>query len=368
MSVSAVDDAARRFLALHGEPGAALRGAPALAWLARVIDRFAARDVSPQIEGAFVDGAGATLACALRDALPHARIAVRDAVVRVQVGHGAFDPFAAVGRALDGPSAKAVLVTEVARAEAEAAGHGPIARVALALDQALAARGVEHVVVERFDRRVWLGDGTEIDLARAIEATEDQGSAAVAATVAKIVSMLAGAPPLELSDALARLVPRLVGPSFEVPAALVLLPGPADLRIGLVVAIGDRSRYVSTRDLERWSLPERAALVRAVQNLAERSARARFARIDTEAGPLVLGRTGDGLDAARLLLPALFDTLSPELGSPFLAAVPHRDVLWCAADTAPLRLALQARVDDDHARAPHAISRAIVTVRAAPGL
>lgn len=363
--------AARRFRTEHGPLGPDAETSPTetLAWLARVIDRFASRDVSPQIEGEFVDGAGATLARVLEVALRRAdaRVASRDGVTRLLLGHGAFDPFAAIARALDGPSAKAVLVAEVGRAEAEAAGHGPIARVALALDRALESRELPHRVVERFDRRVWLADGTEIDLGRAIDATEDQGLAAVEAAAEKIVSMLAGAPPLAREEALARVVPRLVGPSFDVPAALVLLPGPADIRIGLVVPMGARARYVSPADLARWSLAPDAVLPRAIANLAERSARARFARVDTAEGPLVFARSGDGLDAARLLLPALFETLAPELGGPFLAAVPHRDVLWCAADTPPLRAALKARVDDDHARAPHAISRTIVTVHPSPG-
>lgn len=365
LSVAAVEAAAARFVAEHVSPPPST-AVESLSSLARAIDRFSRADVSPALEGAFLDGAGAQLALVLVGSIRGARLAIRDGILRVQLGHGAFDPFTAIERALDAERVRDCLVSEVARAEAEAAGHGPIARVARALDVVLHERAPDRVVTERFDRRVWLVDGTEIDLARTIEATADQDPRAVRAAVEKLVSMLTAAAPLDREAALAALVPRIVGPGFEVPAPLVLLSAPADLRIALLVSMKDRARFVTTADLDRWQLTPDEALEQAVTNLAARSERARLARLDTAAGPLVFFRSGDGLDAARLLLPALVETLAPELGLPFVAAVPHRDVLWCASDRPALRAALEARVRDDHARAPHAISTAILTVRDRP--
>jgi len=78
--------------------------------------------------------------------------------------------------------------------------------------------------------------------------------------------------------------------------------------------------------------------------------------VDTDAGPLVVARTGDGLDAARLLLPTLPDVLRPELGDAVVAAIPHRDVLYaCPRADAPIE-ALAARAADASARAPHPIT------------
>ncbi len=78
--------------------------------------------------------------------------------------------------------------------------------------------------------------------------------------------------------------------------------------------------------------------------------------MDTSYGPLVVARSGDGLDGARLLLPTLHSVLAPELGSPFVAAAPHRDALWaCACEPESLRAALAHRVREDAARAPHRI-------------
>jgi hypothetical protein len=116
-------------------------------------------------------------------------------------------------------------------------------------------------------------------------------------------------------------------------------------------------------ELDRWAVSPADALALALENLAARSASARFARVDTTFGPLVVARSGDGLDGARLLLPTLHAVLAPELGSPFLAAAPHRDALWaCAREPASLRAAFAERVREDAARAPHRIGDGLFLV------
>ena len=78
---------------------------------------------------------------------------------------------------------------------------------------------------------------------------------------------------------------------------------------------------------------------------------------------LVVARTGDGLDASRLLLPGLHDVLAPELGSPFVAAVPHRDALFaCPRDCERSVRALRERAARESLRAAHAISAMPVLV------
>lgn len=342
-------------------------------WLARAIDAFAVRDdIDAQDESAFVEGAGAMLALLLLDHVGDGAHATRDGVHRVRLGKcGFFDPFSAIERALDSNGARGVLIAEVARAEKEASGAGGIGAAALGFERILSERRPDLKIVDRFDRSLWLEDVAsegrfEVDLSRAIEATEDQNARALDQALAKLISMLPGGQSegLDRDEAFARLLPRIVAPAqFEgAEGNLLLRPIVNDVAIALVIAYEDRSRFLRTRELEAWKITPNDAIACAIANLAARSANARFARIDTDAGALVIARTGDGLDSARLLLPTLHDVLAPELGSPFLVAIPHRDALIACPSEPTLRAALEARAEDEAARAPHRITRALFSV------
>jgi hypothetical protein len=178
---------------------------------------------------------------------------------------------------------------------------------------------------------------------------------------------------VEWNEARPRLYPRLVSRTLldelhrahEGRGTLSSRAVAADVLCTLVLHYDDRARYARADEVERWDQAEGAGAAHraALENLAARSARARFARIDTPDGPIVVARTGDGLDAARLILPTLHDVLAPELGSPFVAAIPHRDTLLaCARAPAALVDAMRARTADEAARAPHGISAALFEV------
>lgn len=367
--------AARRFLETHAgaPPSPDARGAEGLRTLAKAVDAWAERDDEPTDadEESFIEGAGALLACFVLDHFPNAVHASKDTAHRVRIGsYGFFDPFSAVERALDGPSARAVLVEELSHAEDEAAARTGLGRGLALLEQRLAALRPELTIREVFEQHVVLSDGIELDLSRVLLATEGQDTRAVTLAIDKLIAMLPGSPQAtELESTPDELLPRLVPTEFlqdspSTRSELVLAPvfGGA-LFAALLLGYEGRARYVRTRELSAWSLTPGDALALALQNLAARSARARFARIDTPHGPLVFARTGDGLDAARLLLPTLHEVLAPELGSPFLAAAPHRDVLFaCALEPRELRESLLARVREDAARAPHRISEQLFRV------
>ncbi|MFO0681336.1 MAG: hypothetical protein U0234_04755 [Sandaracinus sp.] len=350
--------AARTFAAreLGGEGVPA--GKDALVLLARAIDRHAGGPARPAEDAAFVEGAGAFLGLVLIARLGGGH-ACRDGVHRVRLGPAGFvDPFGAIEEALETEPARAALVDAVARAEAEAAGRGAIARVALAFERVLAEVRPELRITDRFERRLWI-DETEIDLGRAISAAEGESEATLQAVVKKLVDMLPGGAGVDVpfAEARARVLPRLVGPRFEPEVAAQRVAG--ELRVAWVLAYEGRARFVTPRDLARWGCSIETLASCALSNLAERSAKARFARIETPEGPIVMARTGDGHDSARLLLPGLPGTLAPELELPCLVAVPHRDALFACADRPPLARALAARVAEDCARAPHGISAQI---------
>lgn len=343
---------ARRALGTDGIPAGKL----ALIALGNAVDRHAsAGPARPAEDAAFVEGAGAFLAVVLLAWLGGAH-ASRDGAHRVRVGRaGFFDPFGAIEQALETDPARAALVDAVATAESEASGRGGIARVALAFEQALAEVRPELRITDRFERRLWIED-TEIDLGRALAASEGESDATLRAVVRKLVDMLPGGVGVDVSfaEASVRVFPRLLGPAFG--AEVLARPIAGELRVAWVLAYEGRARFVLQRDLTRWGCFLDGISSRAIVNLAERSARARFARVETPEGPIVMARTGDGHDSARLLLPGLPDTLAPEVGLPCLVAVPHRDALFACADRPALAQALAARASEDFARAPHGIT------------
>lgn len=365
--------AARRFLEAH--PGAPsqpfARGVDGLRAFCDAVEAWADEDASPLDEG-FVEGAGALLACLLLDHVGRGGHAARDGAHRLRLGDdGFFDPFAAIDAALEADDPRAAIIEAVRRAEAEALGHAGVGRAMRLLRATLARERPELRVASSFGATVELGDGLELDLGRVLRATEGEPEAAAQAAIAKLVAMLPGGAGAAstFGDVRASLLPRVTAPGFAASladrGALAHAPrvGGA-IELTLVVDHVDRSRYVGAGELERWGLAFDVALAAAVENLAERSRGARFGTIDTEGGPLVFARTGDGLDAARLLLPTLHAVLAPELGDAFLAAIPHRDVLLACADTPRLREALEARARDDAARAPHRITDRLFRVAA----
>jgi len=288
-------DAASLFAASLGVESDPPAGAAGLLVLARGVERHLDRNASDDDdERLFVELAGSFLGVLLCGALPQGRHASRDGRHGVLFGaRRFFDPFEAVERLLDAEDVRACLAEQVSRAED-------------------AARGAEPAFAE----------------------------------------------------VQARLLPRLVGPRLlaEVTRSagtqpLCVLPLLADMHVLFLLGEEQRRRYVGAREAARWGQHPADLLRHARANLAGRSDAARLLRFDAEHGSLVVARSGDGLDSSRLLLPGLHDVLAPELGSPFVAAVPHRDALFACAlrDATGLRL-LRERAADEAARAAHPIT------------
>ncbi|MFK7989097.1 MAG: hypothetical protein AB8I08_23970 [Sandaracinaceae bacterium] len=357
--------AATQFLETHpGAPPSCPAGVDGLAALANAIDHWAERpDVPPHQDESFHEGAGALLGLLLLERLGGAHVTDGERHA-VRVGaFGFFDPFAAVERAMEADEARDALVIEVDRAEQEAAAAVGVGRAVRLLTARLGEARIDAV----FGPQVTLDDGVELDLSQAVRATEGEPERAADKAIQKLVSMLPGhgGAALSWAEAIERLLPRLVQPGFteERGAGLVCRPVfDARLELTFVLSYEGRARYVHGADLESWSQDVDTLTRQAVENLAARSEGARFGRVDTEAGALVVARTGDGLDGARLLLPSLHEVLSEELGSPFLCAVPHRDALLaCPADKRIVET-LRARAAKDFKRAPHPASPSLFEV------
>lgn len=362
-----------------GERAHAFRPGPdGLVALCKELERWAYREqVSEAAEHRFVEGAGALLSLLLLDHVRDGGHAARASVHRVRLGQfGFFDPFAAIDRALDAPDIRAELCRQVALAEAEAQGRGPLARVAKAFVETVARARPDLTFEAQFDCLLWLrdarGEPIEVDLQRAVDSTRDQDEQAVARVVERLIAMLPGSatPAVPFSELRTRIVPRLARGdvlrelSAEGKPALFEQPLTDELAVALLVEYEGRARYVQEREFSAWGIAPAEALELALENLAARSASSRVLATDTAFGPLLVGRTGDGRDSARVLLKPLYRALAQRLGERVYVGVPHRDTFFACHDDPKLVRELARRTAHDAERAPHPLSARVFELSA----
>ena len=79
---------------------------------------------------------------------------------------------------------------------------------------------------------------------------------------------------------------------------------------------------------------------------------------------LILFQSGDGYDASRILLPTLHERLREHLGSPFLAAIPNRDILLCFRNDDETIGRVKGQVEEDYRRMPHQVSDKLYLITA----
>lgn len=340
-------------------------GAAGIRWLADQVERHLDADGDWVDDDRFVEGAGALLGLLLIEHLG-GRTAERDGVHRIQIGRfGWFDPFEAVENALDAEQPRRCLSEYLSAAEREATGGGPVSRVVRLFADVLSEERPDLAIESQFELVVELSNGASVDLTRLERVSRDQDDAATAEAAKRITSMLPGASGPKVtswSEAVSRILPRLISESF-----LRSLPGDqslyaealcADVYLALQLRYEARARYVPCLEVDSWPIAQGEARRRAIANLAERS---RKLRLEPVAEGIVRLRRGDGLDAARLLLPDLSARLGKiDASATWLAAAPHRDVLLLARDSAIEQLARLA--DDASRRAPHPISPVLFAV------
>ncbi len=322
-----------------------------------------------------MEGAGAYFALVLLDHLREGEHAMHEGVHRLLVGHyGCFDPFASIERVLGASDVRQALFAEVALAEAEASGTGPVARVVRELEKQVSVRGNARIA-RRFQHKVWIDTQDtqiELDLTRVVDMSRDESDLLVEQAVRRLVA--AGSPTesaalLPWESARASLMPRVVGESFVAALpkdhALHLAHLASDVSVALVLRYKDRARYVRQDEVEAWTNIGGAPNAQALHNLARASERTRILRHDTGAGPILVLESRDGLDSARLLLPALREVFEAELGTPFVVGVPHRDTLLaCALGQSEVLSEMRRRHESAALRAPHAITRSLLLVHA----
>ncbi len=365
-------------LGVEDDPPAGLEGLVALTRaLRRHREEHEPHTLPEEDERTFVELAGAYLAVVLRQSLAQGEHVRHAGGHGLHLGaHGYFDPFAAVEDALGAEDVRRCLASWVRDAEAEACDQGPYARTAAAVVSELQTRFERVQVLGRSGPELSLsvdGSSVRLDVGRVALLAREQHGDALGKAARKLLAAIPALRPESRPDyeaARESLFPRLVAPGFFEGTAqgsgrllrASVVPG---IELTCVLRQPGRARFVDAGDMAEWGQDAAALLSTALHNLAVGSERAKLLRQDGDGVTLVVARTGDGLDASRLLLPGLHDVLAPELGSPFVAAVPHRDALFaCPRDCERSVRALRERAARESTRAAHAISPLPILVSA----
>jgi len=122
---------------------------------------------------------------------------------------------------------------------------------------------------------------------------------------------------------------------------------------------GDRTiAHILLPQLDKWKIEIEELHEQAMQNLIDTSDELGAQVSTDEAGEtgFILFQSEDGYDSSRLLLPELHNKLRSHLGSPFLAAVPTRDLLVCFRDRAATIAGLMPQVQDDYRTRPNQVT------------
>jgi hypothetical protein len=126
----------------------------------------------------------------------------------------------------------------------------------------------------------------------------------------------------------------------------------------------DRSiAYIPRLQFESWGISQDDLHETALDNLVSRS-ESMAAQDEDGKISLILFQTGDGYDASRLLLPTLHERLREHLGSPFAAAIPHRDILLCFRNDEETVGRVKGQVVEDFRKMPHQVSDKLLLVTA----
>ncbi len=138
---------------------------------------------------------------------------------------------------------------------------------------------------------------------------------------------------------------------------------------GLIVAYAidsDRTiAYLTKSHFKRWKIDADQLHETAMNNLVAKSqAIAAHAAQDDDSGRvnLIIFQQMDGYDASRILLPTLHERLREHLGSPFVAAIPNRDILLCLREDEDTLKRLRGQVTEDFLNMPHQISQELFLV------
>ncbi|QQR89360.1 MAG: hypothetical protein IPJ88_14310 [Myxococcales bacterium] len=211
-----------------------------------------------QSEELFIQGAGSVLGLLLAEHYGGAHFIKHEGKYRLRFGDFAFcDPYSMVEGVLDADEPQKAFAELLLRAEDEVKGQSTLCRLKHAFLRVLEEERPELAVEFCFEAELRLSDGSTVDLARLLRASEGESDAQLKSAVTRLVRMLPGAQmqsELSVEDAMQRVLPRIVPANFfeqhGVPrrglCTRILGVG---LHLSFILAFTGRSRFVRQNEL-----------------------------------------------------------------------------------------------------------------------
>ncbi len=173
---------------------------------------------------------------------------------------------------------------------------------------------------------------------------------------------------LEQRAPVSALLPQLKDATFLRDASreggpLVARPFADNLSVVYVADAPAAMRYITEADLrvQGWT-PQHLDAV-ALENLRLRIATTPFSQANQGRQVAIISATGDGYDAARILVPGLREMLAQRLPGRMLFGIPTRDILVAIGDADPAYVKQVAqRVRDDYESRPFPLSPHLYTM------
>jgi len=165
----------------------------------------------------------------------------------------------------------------------------------------------------------------------------------------------------ELRD---RILPMIVAEGDRDRRTMVTEPLLEGLSVAYAIDSDRTIAYIPEQQFKDWSIDRQALHEAAIENLVKRSESMSAHAAQDEEGKinLILFQTMDGYDASRVLLPNLHEKLREHLGSPFVAAIPNRDILLCFRNDPETVERLREQIEADHRRMPHGVTERLLLV------
>ena len=165
----------------------------------------------------------------------------------------------------------------------------------------------------------------------------------------------------ELRD---RILPMIVADGERDRRTMVTEPLLDGLSVAYAIDSDRTIAYIPEQQFDDWGIDRQTLHEAAIENLVKRSESMSAHAAQDEEGKinLILFQTMDGYDASRVLLPNLHEKLREHLGSPFVAAIPNRDILLCFRNDDDTVERLREQVEADHKRMPHGVTERLLLV------
>src|SRR3954462_4091990 len=165
----------------------------------------------------------------------------------------------------------------------------------------------------------------------------------------------------ELRD---RILPMIVAEGERDRRTMVTEPLLEGLSVANAIDSDRTIAYIPESQFKDWSVDRDTLHEAAIENLVKRSESMSAPAAQDEDGKinLILFQTMDGYDASRVLLPNLHEKLREHLGSPFVAAIPNRDILLCFRNEEAPAEGPREQIEADHKRMPHGVTDRLLLV------